>query len=154
LDADRGDLAALVEEAGHPDDGVELQQRERGGRVVEVDPAALERLAETPGQGVEVDLETDGERRRRADAGAQAAVLRARNGLVQMQLAAPEVLVTEGVKAKDLPALIDELAGVVLDGVVEVLAHRVPRIGPEGPDGLEEDEHPQREAEADWSPPA
>src|SRR5262249_53371049 len=51
-------------------------------------------------------------------------------------------------------ALVDELAGVVLDGVVEVLGHRVPRIGPEGPDGLEEDEQPQCEAEADGLPPA
>src|SRR5262249_23455855 len=92
LNADRRDLAALIEVPGDADHRVELQQRKRGRRVVEVDLPALEQLAQRVRERVEVDLEPDGERARGAETRTHAAVLGAGDRLVEVKLAAPEVL--------------------------------------------------------------
>jgi hypothetical protein len=42
LDADRRQLSALVEEAGHADDGVCLEQQQRVRRIIKIDPAVLD----------------------------------------------------------------------------------------------------------------
>src|SRR5262249_46341433 len=112
--------------ASHADHGVELEQRERGRRVVEVDLAATELLAEAARQRVDVDLESHAERGRGVEPLPDAAVLIAGDCLVQMELASPEVLVAEGVVTEYLRALLDELAGIVGDDVVDV-AIRGPR---------------------------
>ena len=151
LDADRRDLATLVEPAGDADHRVELQQRQRGRRIVEIDLAPLEQLAQPARERVEVDLEPDAERHRRADTRTDAAVLRAGNCLVEVQLAAPEVLVAEGVEPEDLLSLLDELLRIGLDDLVEAPAHRIPRVGRVDPNGLHQHEQAERKAEAHGS---
>src|SRR5262245_23314808 len=122
LDADRREVTTGVEATGHPDHRVELEQCHRGRRVVQGDLTALELLAEASRQRVEVDLQADGECGRWTEARPDTAVLCAGDRLVEMQLASPEILVAEGVEAKDLPSLLDELPGVIDDGTVEVSA--------------------------------
>src|SRR5262249_15025149 len=128
-----------------------LQQRKRGRRVVEVDLPPLEQLAQRVRERVEVDLEPDGERGRGADPRTHAAVLGAGDRLVEVKLAAPEVLVAEGVEAEDLLPLLAELLGVGLDGLVEALGHRIPPVGGKDPSGLDQDEQAKRKAHADES---
>ena len=108
-DADRAERATVVEEALDADDRVQLQERERGRRTVEVDLALLELRLEVPREGIDVDLQAgDGERRLRADTGADASEGGALDRLVQLELAAPVVLVAEGVEAEDLLALLEQ----------------------------------------------
>ena len=65
-------LPVGVEEAGDADDRVQLEQRERGRRVVEIDLARLDAAATSrPGKRVGVDLEADRQRGLRADARAR-----------------------------------------------------------------------------------
>src|SRR4030095_6610149 len=59
----------------HADHRVELEQRQRRRRVVEIHRALLDLVGERRGQGLAVDLQTDAERRLRADTAADATVL-------------------------------------------------------------------------------
>jgi hypothetical protein len=131
----------LIESTRHTDDGVELEQCERRRRIVQVGLTAPELLAEPAGQCIDVDLQPDAECGRRAQTGSDTAVLRTGDRLVEMELAAPEILVAEGVVAKDLPPLADELASAVDDGVVEVVVSLVAG----GAERLPQDEHPHGE---------
>src|SRR5262249_20202543 len=71
--------------------------------------------------------------------------------LVQAERTTPEVLVTEGVEAEDLPSVVDELAGVGVDDVVEAATHRrgradaVPLIGAHGPGRPSQSDQSRRE---------
>ena len=103
----------VVEEALDADDRVQLQERERRRRTVEVDLAALELRLEVPRERIDVDLQAgDGEGRLRADTGADASESGALDRLVQLELAAPVVLVAEGVEAEDLLALLEQLTAL------------------------------------------
>jgi hypothetical protein len=62
---------------------------------------------------VRVDLEADGERGSRADAGPDTTELLALDCPVQLQGAAPERFVPEGVEAKNLLSLVEESLGGV-----------------------------------------
>ena len=55
-------VSVVGEEAGHPDDGVGLQQDERARRVGEIDLASPERLGHIGGNCVDIDLEAQLER--------------------------------------------------------------------------------------------
>ena len=99
----------FVEEALDADDRVQLQERKCRRRAVEVDLAPPELRRAVGRQRVDVDLQAgDGERRLRADTGADAAEIGAFDRLVQLELAAPVVLVAEGVEAEDLLALLEQ----------------------------------------------
>ena len=64
-----------------------------------------------------VDLQADGQRGLGADAVADAAVLRARDGAVELKRIAPERLAAEGVEAEGLPAFLEHPAGMLLGDV-------------------------------------
>ena len=66
LDAHRLDAAVGVREGGHADDRVELEQRDRRRRILEVDLAGLDLFHQRAGQRVRVHLQPDGQRRLRA----------------------------------------------------------------------------------------
>ena len=83
LNADRTQVAGRVESTRQADDGIEPEQRERRAGIVEVDLAGAQLVDQRPGQRVGVDLQADGQRQRRADARADAAILLAGDGLVQ-----------------------------------------------------------------------
>src|SRR5215831_19268803 len=100
LNAERAQRAAPVEESRYTDDGVEFEQRQRDGRVVEIHGALTQLLPQRLRERVEVHLETDRERGLRADAAADAAEAAALDGLVQLERVAPERLVAEGVEAE------------------------------------------------------
>jgi hypothetical protein len=74
LDAHRLDAAGLVELAGHADHGIELEQREGRGGIVEVDLAGLDSRDQLGGQGLRVHFQPDRQRGLGADAAADAAV--------------------------------------------------------------------------------
>ena len=108
-DADRAERATRVEEALDADDRVQLQERERGRRTVEIDLALLELRLDVPREGIDVDLQAgDGEGRLRADTRTDASEGGALDRLVQLEHAAPVVLVAEGVEAEDLLALLEQ----------------------------------------------
>src|SRR5207248_2466385 len=74
LDADRLQSGGAGEEAGDADDGVQLQQRQRRRRIVQVDGSRLDAGRDVGGHRICVDLQADGQRRLRADARTDAAV--------------------------------------------------------------------------------
>src|SRR5579883_3566697 len=106
------------EMAGHADDRVETQQRQRIGGIVEIDLAGAQGLAQRWGERLYIDLETDAQCRCRADR---------RDRLVEAELAGPEVLVAECVEAEGLPPLGEEPRR--LRGKIGI----EPRRGPEPP---------------------
>src|SRR5262245_34226036 len=105
LDADRLQRSGAVEDARHDDDSVKPQQRDRHGRIVQVDVASLELLEEGVRECVDIDLQSHGERGRRADAGADAAECRTLDGAVQLQASAPERLVAKRIEPERLASL-------------------------------------------------
>src|SRR5439155_20462256 len=68
LDANRSETPTVVEEPGDSDDGVELEERQRRGRVVEVHLPILQLTAELPGKSFRIDLQADAQRCLRAHA--------------------------------------------------------------------------------------
>src|SRR5262245_28880061 len=102
LDAHRLQRPAGVEDAGHADDRVLLQELERHRRIVEFDGTATDLRRDVAGQRVDVDLETDGEGGLRAHTGPDAAERRALDRLMQLERVAPERLVAERVEPEDL----------------------------------------------------
>ena len=92
-----------AEEATDADDRVQLEERERHLRVVQVDFPSLDRRRDALRDPSCIDLEPDRERRLRADPRSDSAVLAPGNRAVQLQRAAPERLVAEAVEAKNLP---------------------------------------------------
>ena len=112
LNAHRGEGRSVVgEEAGQPDHGVGLQQDERARRVGEIDLASPERPGHIGGNCVDIDLEAQLERCFRTDAGTHAAIRLAGDCLVELQLAAPEILASERVKAENLPSFVQVASG-------------------------------------------
>src|SRR5262249_8770465 len=67
LNADRLETAVAMEFASDADDRVQLEQRERDGRVVQVDPVGRDVLEHVVWHLVHVDLKPEGERGFRAE---------------------------------------------------------------------------------------
>ena len=82
LNPHRGDAAAFVEDAGDADHGVELQQFERDGGILQVDLAARDVTLQGARQGGKIHLEPRGERGGRRHAGADTTIRGAGNGEV------------------------------------------------------------------------
>src|SRR4051812_43632971 len=100
LDAHRLDATLRRREGGDANHGVELEQRDRGSGVVEVHLAGGELLLERRRQRVGIDLQADREGGLGRDAGTDAAVLLARDCLMQLQRIAPERFAAECVITK------------------------------------------------------
>src|SRR5262245_28695582 len=113
LNAHRLQTAVLVDDACHADHGLQLEQPERGRRIVEIDFLLLELLLERVGQRIPIDLQSDRQGCLRTDAAAYAAILDSGDRFVQLQGIAPERFTPERVKAKDLPTLLDHVLGVL-----------------------------------------
>src|SRR5215204_935405 len=96
LESTRG-VSLVVEDASHADDGAELQQAKRDRRIVEVDLAGADGIRDSGWNRIAVDLEADGERGLRTHTGADAAEVRALEGVVQPELVAPKGLAAKGV---------------------------------------------------------
>ena len=94
-DAKPRDVIVRVHGGLDAHDGIHLEQRDRRRRALEID------LFEDPGgQHVRVDFEPDLERGRRVHA--------LLDDLVQTERVGPDLLVAEGIEAKDALALGDE----------------------------------------------
>ena len=102
LDTHRLDAAVGVGEGGDPDDGVELEQGDGRGWIVEVDLARLDLLLQSVRQRVCIDLEADGQRGFWRDARTDAAVLLTGNGFMQLKFVPPEGLAPECLVAESL----------------------------------------------------
>ena len=95
-DADAGELPRTVDSSADADDGVQPQQFDGHGRVGQIDLTGLQRGDDLPRQGLDVDLETNGECCCRRNGG---------DDFVHPQHAGPQLFVAEGVVAEDaLPA--------------------------------------------------
>src|SRR5207244_10359628 len=97
--------ACVIELAGHPDQGIGLEQGESACRIAETDPARLELRFQLVGQSICVHLEADRQGGLRAYSGANPAVFRARDRLVQLQGIAKKCFGAESVETEDAPAL-------------------------------------------------
>jgi hypothetical protein len=73
----------------------------------------LQLILQDSWQGLDIDLEPHGEGCRRADARSHAAELLALDCFMKPELATPEILIAEGVIAKDLLAFSDQVHRVV-----------------------------------------
>src|SRR5215213_8731413 len=101
-----------------PDDGVGLQERQRIGRVVQIELTSLEELRHRGRYRVNVYFQAGAEDRRRTDARADSAKTDARYCLVQLQRVAPECFVPERVEPEDPPALVEQLCCTLEDRIV------------------------------------
>src|ERR1043165_4097229 len=106
-DADRLKTAVVIERAFHTDDGIQLQQRERRRRIVEIHTPVLQLLDERFGQRVGVDFQADRERRLRTHAWANTAELLAGQCALQLQSVRPECFIAERIKAESLFAFVE-----------------------------------------------
>src|SRR6266508_2604462 len=97
----------LVENTGHAHHRIELEERERRRRIVEIDPARPALRLQLPRQRVRIHFEADCERRLRAHPRTDTAVSCTGDRLMQLERIAPPSLVTEGIETKDLPAQVD-----------------------------------------------
>jgi hypothetical protein len=105
------------------DDRVELEQGQgRRGRA-QVHLPGAQRAAHAARQRVDVDLQADAERGLGAHAAADAAVARALDRAVQLERAAPELVVAEVVEAEDLAPLAHERVRLALGGGRRGLRH-------------------------------
>src|SRR5581483_9112967 len=111
----RSDLPRVVEPARQTEHGIELEQGERRGGIVEIHLPGLELCFQLLGQGIGVHFEADRERGLRAHARPDAAVFRARDRLVELQGVAEEGFRAVGIEAEDLPALFDHALRVLAD---------------------------------------
>src|SRR6185312_9462152 len=121
LDAHALDAAVAVRESRDADHRIQFEQGDGGCRVVQVHLAGGDLLLQCGGEGIGIYPQTDGKSRLGRYARPHAAVFRPSNGLVQLELAAPECFASERVVAKDLPALLQHAVRITLDGSVEVL---------------------------------
>src|SRR5688572_11819611 len=98
LRSHRRDSSGAVEPAGDSDNRIELEQRKRRCRVIQVDFPCFDLSFQLLGQCVLVHFQADCEGSLRADAWPDAAVFLAGNGLVQPQGIAEKSLRTEGIE--------------------------------------------------------
>jgi hypothetical protein len=119
LDSDRLQLAVGREEAGYPEDRVQLQEGERRRRNLQIHFPLLDAVDERSGERVCIDLQPDGQGGLGAHARAHAAELLARDGLMQLDRVPPEGLVSEGVVPKDLAPRFDHGVRVAGNHAVE-----------------------------------
>ncbi len=100
LDAHRPDAAVGVGEGGDADDGVELEQGDGRGWIVEVDLGRFDLLLQSARQRVCLDLEANGQRGFWRDARTDTAVFLTGNGFMQLKRVTPEDLAPERLVAE------------------------------------------------------
>src|SRR5215216_2729497 len=98
LNADRPQRALSVEEAGHTNDRLQLEQRQCDRWIIEIDLASLQLVNQAGRQRVHVDFEAKGERILRAEARPDPAEIGALDCLMQVQLITPVGLIAERVE--------------------------------------------------------
>src|SRR5262249_19664842 len=108
-------MPGVVELSLNPDHGIQLQQRERGRRIVQIDLAGLDLIHKGRGQRVRVDLESHRQRGLRAYAPAHAPVFLACDRPVQLESAGPECPGAEGGVTEYLPPFRQHLLCVLVD---------------------------------------
>ena len=109
-ETDRAEMTRLVEVALDADDGVQLQERQRRLRALQADLPGLDRRNNVLRNLRRVDFEPDREGGLRTDARTDAAELASGDRTVELERAAPEGLIAEGVVAKDPSPLDHERA--------------------------------------------
>ena len=102
--AERLRLAVRSTERHHADDSLRIDQRQRVGRIIEIDGVIRDCRQDWSRDQLHVEFEADGERRRRTDTRSDPTETRAADGLMQLERIAPEPLVAEGIASEDLPA--------------------------------------------------
>ena len=112
-------LASRAAERHDAKNRLGVDQRQRVGRVVEIDGAVRDRGKHRPWNRIDIELEADGECGRGADPRAHTAKSRAADRLVQLERIAPEPLVAEGITAKDLTSAVEQIAVVLLNRRIE-----------------------------------
>src|ERR1051326_8618235 len=112
LDSERIQALLRVKKTGDTDYGVELQQGQRVGRVVQIHPPGGQFLFQRLGQGIHVHFQSNGQSSAGADARTDTAVIRALNRLVQLKRVAPEGLVPERIKSENVPAVLQRRESV------------------------------------------
>ena len=101
------------------DHGLHIQQRQRDGRIIEVDLASFQLRDELWRKRLEIHFQAHGERGVRAHPGTHTAKHVARDSQMEVERIAPEGLVPEGVEAEGLLALPQHLDGVAQNLPVE-----------------------------------
>jgi hypothetical protein len=119
LDADGAKAPSVIEEPGQSDDRIQLEKRQRRRWIVEVHLAVLQLTAELAGERIGIDLQADAQCGLRADARADAAEARPLDRLMELERAAPELLVAERVEAEDALAVVDRRQSAGADRSVD-----------------------------------
>src|SRR5262245_8007112 len=98
--------AVGIQESGHADNRVGFEKRHRRRRIVHVDLARLDLCGEIERHGLGIHLESQAQRPRRAEARTDTAQFLSHDGLMQLELVAPERFVAEGIGSEDLATFI------------------------------------------------
>src|SRR5215213_8516116 len=132
LDSHRAHRAIRVCERRHADDGIELEERYRRGRIVKVDCAPRDLLLQCLRQGVGIDFKTHRQCGLRRDTRSDSAVLLAGNGFVQLKRIAPKSFAAERVVPEGLATFVQQRLRMVHNFGVEAFAggswNSVPRF--------------------------
>jgi hypothetical protein len=108
-DAYAGKLPSILHLPHYPDDGIQSEQLDSHGRVVQIDFSSLECGNDVSRQCVEINLQTNGQRGCRTDRG---------DCFVHPKDARPQLFVAERIEPEDLltgpePPAIDAIALIV-----------------------------------------
>ena len=106
-------LAVFIEESGHAQHRVGLEQQQGVGRIVEIDLAGFDGGRDVLRYRLHVDFQTELERLFRAHPRSYSSELPALERLVQLDLATPEILTSKRVVTEDLQALGQQALDIV-----------------------------------------
>jgi hypothetical protein len=116
LNADGAERSIALEEAGQTEDRVQLQQRERVLRIVEVQRAVDNPIEHFRWERLSIHLEPELQRHPRGQAGPDAAEPFALDGLMEPKRPSPERLVAKRIEPEDSPSGADGGGGLLHDG--------------------------------------
>ena len=114
-------FAVRLEETGNANDRVDLQQKKRVGRIVQIHLAGLDGRGDLLRYRIHVDFESELKRLFGADAAAHSAELFPFNRLVKLKLPAPEILAAKSVEAENLPTILQQVVRIAVAGITEGL---------------------------------
>src|SRR5579864_1204858 len=95
-----------IEKSGDSDYGIQFQQGQSDSWIIQVNLSGFDLLDQRRRKRILIYFQPDGQRRCRRYTGPNAAVLCAFNGRVQLERAAPKVLVAGGIIAENVLALL------------------------------------------------
>src|SRR5262249_48423794 len=111
--------AILVKGSFQTEDGIELDQGQRSRRIIEVDLTLLDLLHQIRGQRININFQTNCERRLGTHPWSDAAELAALNCILKFELICPVDFIAERVVTENSPSFLEHLLRIAFDLSIE-----------------------------------